>query len=228
MGVQENLLVYVDVVRHIEKLGGSKGHANDEEAFVKALKQGLSELLPEDDNHAMIILKYTAKPREIGAPEDEKVGSQRPITLQDWLLGLESLGGSKGLEDFLKENPTGLEMAVSEVEHEEKKEPVRLWQHTADLVTCSLVAAGFYVWFNAWSNGKHFAGSKFAFGGSEVPLTEGEISYNNGMFENTNKAAVHITGLGLVADYYGRYGWIGQSITAGVGVIDMNVNGSWN
>lgn len=87
----------------------------------------------------MIILKYTAKPREIGAPEDEKVGSQRsafisavsalrlspstsrPITLQDWLLGLESLGGSKGLEDFLKENLTGIEMAVSEVEHEEKK-----------------------------------------------------------------------------------------------------------
>ncbi|KAJ6578360.1 hypothetical protein B0H19DRAFT_1253605 [Mycena capillaripes] len=67
--------------------------------------------------------------------------------------------------------------------------------------------------FLMWSNGKHFAGSKFAFGGSEVPLTEGEISYNNGMFENTNKAAVHITGLGLVADYYGRYGWIGQSIT---------------
>ncbi|KAJ6578358.1 hypothetical protein B0H19DRAFT_1062864 [Mycena capillaripes] len=152
MGVQENLLVYVDVVRHIEKLGGSKGHANDEEAFVKALKQGLSELLPEDDNCDLYLhvpfLKYTAKPREIGAPEDEKVGSQRPITLQDWLLGLESLGGSKGLEDFLKENPTGIEMAVSKVEHEEKKEPVRLWQHTADLVTCSLVAAGFYVWFN--------------------------------------------------------------------------------
>ncbi|KAJ7697802.1 hypothetical protein B0H17DRAFT_1130083 [Mycena rosella] len=37
MGVQENLLVYVDVVRHIEKLGGSKGHANNEEAFIKAL-----------------------------------------------------------------------------------------------------------------------------------------------------------------------------------------------
>ncbi|KAJ7208520.1 hypothetical protein GGX14DRAFT_633282 [Mycena pura] len=210
MGVQENLFVYVDVVRHIEKLGGSKGYASDEEVFTKALKQGLSELLPEDDDHAVIILKYTAKPREIGASEGEKVRSKRPITLQDWLLGLERLGGSKGLEDFLKENPTGI--ARAKVRHEEKKEPVRLWQNTA-AVTCGVWSAGIYVYFAAWCNTRNFEGGEFSFGGAEIPIIEGEISYNDSMFDNTNNADVDVTGVGLVANYYDGGSWLGQSVT---------------
>ncbi|KAJ7484865.1 hypothetical protein B0H11DRAFT_1163253 [Mycena galericulata] len=229
MGVQENPIVYVEVVRHIEKLGGSKAYANNEEAFIKALKQGLSELLPEDDDHAVAILKHAAKAREIGTPEDEKAGKQRYITFQDWLLGLESLGGSKGFEDFIKANPTGIEPAVSEAEHKEKKEPVRLWQHSADVVECSLIDYAFYSVFNAWSNGKHFYGSKWSLAAAEVPLTVGEISYNDGMFERTKNAAVNITVYGLVADYYNTSGsWVGQSVCAGAGYISMIVNGSWN
>ncbi|KAJ7463816.1 hypothetical protein B0H11DRAFT_2285196 [Mycena galericulata] len=228
MGVQENPIVYVEVVRQIEKLGGSKGYANNEEAFIKALKQGLSELLPEDDNRAVAVLKHAAKPREIGTHEDEKAGKQRYITFQDWLLGLESLGGSKGFEDFLKENPTGIEPAVSEAEDKEKKDPVRLWQHSADIVECSLVDAAFYSMFNAWSsNGKHFFGSKWSLAAAEVPATFGEMSYNDGMFERTKNATVNITGYGLVADYYNNKGWCGQSICPGGGYISMIVNGSW-
>ncbi|KAF8184568.1 hypothetical protein K438DRAFT_1837504 [Mycena galopus ATCC 62051] len=229
MGVQENLLVYVDVIRHIEKLGGSQGHANNEEAFIPALKQGLLELLPEDDNHAVAILKLAAKPREIGTPEDEKEGRQRYFTFREWLVGLESLGGSKGFEDFLKENPTGIAPAVSEAEHKDKTEPVRLWQQTADVCWCSLIDAAFYNWFKTNTQGHSFAGSKWCVEAGEVPWTLGEISYNNPLFARTKKAGVNITGLGLVGDYYDSgNSWVGQSICGAGGEISMIVTGTWS
>ncbi|KAJ7860990.1 hypothetical protein B0H14DRAFT_2576333 [Mycena olivaceomarginata] len=227
MVVQGNLLIYVDVVRHIEKLGGSKGHVNDEEAFIKALKQGLSvhfrfpvgsagllltrqtrrscfrrttsTAFSPSASHAAAILKHAANPRETGTAENEMAGRQGQITFQDWLVGLEALGGSKGFEDFLKENPTGLEpVAVSEAEHKEKD------------VGCSLWNAAFYNIFRARTQGKVFQGSKWSLSVAEVPYTIGEISYNNGMFERTKRATVRISGLGLVADYYNNQGWAGQ------------------
>ncbi|KAJ7463826.1 hypothetical protein B0H11DRAFT_2052339 [Mycena galericulata] len=161
----------------------------------------------------------------------------RYITFQDWLLGLESLGGSKGFEDFIKANPTGVETALSEAEHKEKKGSFLGLKFSSAFDTayvqpepCSLIDYAFYSVFNAWSNGKHFYGSKWSLAAAEVPLTVGEISYNDGMFERTKNAAVNITVYGLVADYYNTSGsWVGQVLfAAGAGYISMIVNGSWN
>jgi len=236
MGVQGNHFVYVDVVRHIEKLGGSQGYADNAEAFVEALKKGLSELLPEDDDHVAAILRHAAMPREIGTAADEKAGRRRYITFHDWLLDLESLGGSKGFEDFLSKNPTGIEPVMSEAKHKENEEPARLWEIAGERMLCMMVHIGYIAYFGAEipSRERVYLGSQFigAEWFREIIWTEGKISYDNDdlflPLGKLKKVRVEVTPLGLAADYFSPDGHvIGQSLVGAKGGHDDIVAGEW-
>ncbi|KAH8813661.1 hypothetical protein DL96DRAFT_1625051 [Flagelloscypha sp. PMI_526] len=108
MGRQDNLFIYVDILRLLENLGGSESYQKDEHTFLDGLKTGLRELVPEDDDVAIALLKHSVEPILIGKPEDEKKGQKIYHTFHDFLLKIEMLGGSQSFGSFLRQQPTGL------------------------------------------------------------------------------------------------------------------------